>query len=338
MYKSLFLLLFISIVGCADTSKKEVTFIVDVPRNTPKDRSIYISGDFENWTGGQDKYKLSALKNRFFITLPYQDDAAHFKFTLGSWETVELDENGHAIENRNYNFSKNKDTLFLKIKNWTNHTSSKKPSTASSNVSILDENFKIPQLNRERRIWVYLPPDYENSTASYPVVYMHDGQNIFDTSTAYAGEWNVDETLNKLYKKIGLGLIVIGIDNGNSKRLDEYSPWKNKKYGGGEGEAYADFIVNTLKPIVDQKFRTLSNKENTGIIGSSMGGLISYYATLKYADVFGKSGVFSPSFWFSDKSFDFAKTNGNLKETKLFFLAGEKEDGRLAFKEISRNR
>ena len=90
------------------------------------------------------------------------------------------------------------------------------------------------------------------------------------------------------------------------KRLDEYSPWKNSKYGGGEGGAYIDFLVQTLKPYIDKNYRTLSDQQNTAIIGSSMGGLISFYATLKYPTIFGKSGVYSPSFWFSNQIFSYA--------------------------------
>lgn len=167
-------------------------------------------------------------------------------------------------------------------------------------------------------------------------MYMHDGQNLFDTTTSYSGEWEIDETLDKLYKESGFGLIAIGIDNGGDHRLDEYSPWENKKYGGGEGSAYVDFIVKTLKPYIDKNYRTKSDKENTAIMGSSMGGLISYYAGLKYPDLFTKTGVFSPSFWFSDKSFDYAKAHGNQQNLKMYFLAGGKEGDNVAFSGISK--
>ena len=111
---------------------------------------------------------------------------------------------------------------------------------------------------------------------------MHDGQNLFDKNTSGYGEWKVDEALDKLYREKGLKLIVVGIDHGGSERLNEYSPFKNEKYGGGKGDAYLDFVVNTLKPYIDSNYRTLSDKKNTGIMGSSMGGLISHYAALKF--------------------------------------------------------
>ena len=165
---------------------------------------------------------------------------------------------------------------------------------------------------------------------------MQDGQNLFDSSTSYSREWEVDETLDKLYKKNGFGAIVIAIDNGGTKRLDEYAPWVNSAYGGGEGDAYVDFIVETLKPFVDKNYRTKPEKNSTAIIGSSMGGLISHYAGMKYADVFGKIGVYSPAFWFSPEINDFTKLHGKINSTRMFFLAGGKEGvNNVDFSEIS---
>jgi len=317
-------------------SFSQVTFVVDgIPENTSKESSIFISGDFEEWTGGQEKYKLQQKGDVFFITIPKQKSTINYKFTNGTWKSVETNSDGLNLENRSYEFVKANDTVKIKIASWTNSAAIIRNSTATKNVFILSEDFEIPQLNRKRRVWMYLPPNYEMSNESYPVMYMHDGQNIFDAATSFSGEWEVDETLNKLYNQNDLKLIVVGVDNGGVKRLDEYSPWMNEEYGGGEGDAYVDFLVNTLKPYIDDNFRTLPDKENTAIMGSSMGGLISYYAALKYENIFGKAGLFSPALWFSKRSFEYAKTKGILKETKLYFLAGEKEGGDFAFNEIS---
>ncbi len=302
----------------------QVTFVIKkLPENTSKYTSIYISGDFEGWTGGQEKYKLSQNKNSYTITLPKNEEVINFKFTKGSWKTVETNIDGNNLENRTFTFGNKSDTVKIKIANWSN--TAPKKSTAAKNVSILSEEFYMPQLDRKRRIWIYLPPNYDSANKKYPVMYMHDGQNLFDTATSYAGEWEVDETLNKLYKEKGFELIVIGIENGGEKRMNEYSPWKHDKYGGGEGEAYVDFIVKTLKPYVDTNYRTKSDKENTAIMGSSMGGLISYYAGLKYSETFSKIAVFSPSFWFADESIKYAKVLRDLKNSKMYFLAGGKE-------------
>ncbi len=321
--KKLFFLIFIFY---SLSSSAQVTIVVnELPKDTPKGASIYVSGDFEGWTGGNEKYILEKKNDFYSITLPKKDVSILFKFTLGSWKTAESNKVGESLDNRSHTFTKKHDTVYYKIQGWSHLFDAKKMPTISKNVSILDKEFYIPQLNRKRRIWMYLPPDYQVSNESYPVVYMHDAQNIFDETTAYSGEWNVDETLDKLFKEKNLKLIVVGIDNGGKKRLDEYAPWKNDKYGGGEGDAYVDFISNTLKPYIDANYKTLKNKENTGIIGSSMGGLISHYAALKYPNIFGKIGVYSPSFWFSPKVKEFTKKYGNINNTKMYFLVGDKE-------------
>ena len=314
----------------------QVTFMVNkLPENHDANKSIYISGDFEGWSGGQEPYSLTEKDNTFYITLPEQEGSINFKFTQGSWESVECNSNGEKVDNRTYSFQKQNDTIKVDIEGWTNLFEQKAKSTAAENVTILSNNFKMPQLDRERRVWIYLPPDYNTSNESYPVVYMHDGQNLFDVLTSYSGEWEVDETLNQLYEERGLKLIVVGVDNGGAKRLDEYSPWENKKYGGGEGDAYLDFLVNTLKPFIDSHFRTLPDKADTASIGSSMGGLISQYAVLKYPNVFGKVGVYSPAFWFAPEIIDYTEKNGNIKENKIYFLAGGNEGKNAGFQEIN---
>ena len=320
MFKKL--LLFIAILT-VQYSIGQVTFKVEVPKGTSSQTSIYISGDFENWSGGQKAYQLSKKGNNYFITFPNQKGEINFKFTQGNWSTVEVGKNESQIENRNYNFINKVDTVFVKIAKWYNKETKK--STAAKNVFVLTDDFDIPQLSRERRIWIYLPPNYKKSTKLYPVIYMHDGQNLFDDKTSYAGEWEVDEILNDLFKEKGLEIIVVGIDNGGEKRMSEYSPWENSRYGKADGEAYVEFIVNTLKPLIDKTFRAKSDRKNTAIMGSSMGGLISHYAGLKYPSVFGKVGVFSPSFWYAKPSFQFTAKNSNLEDTKMYYLVGGKE-------------
>ncbi|MBQ4818515.1 alpha/beta hydrolase-fold protein [Aquimarina sp. MMG016] len=201
----------------------------------------------------------------------------------------------------------------------------KKEATAQPNVTVLEKEFEMPGLDRSRQIRIYLPPNYEKSDSKYPVLYMHDAQNLFDDATAYAGEWGIDESLNKLAKTQNLELIVIGIDNGGEKRMNELSPWKNKEFGNPEGEAYMDFIVKTIKPYIDSNYRTLTDKDHTAILGSSMGGLISHYAIYKYPEIFGKAGIFSPSYWFSEEVFSFTKDNPVPHDSRLYLLVGKKE-------------
>ncbi|RZJ75482.1 MAG: alpha/beta hydrolase [Flavobacterium sp.] len=191
-------------------------------------------------------------------------------------------------------------------------------STASANISTF--SIEAPQLGVQKKIWVYLPSDYKRSSNKYPVLYMHDAQNLFDAKTSYSGEWHVDETLDSLKAQV----IVIAIEHGNDKRLDELTPFKNEKHGGGNADAYLDFLVNNLKPYVDKNYRTRSGGDNTIIMGSSLGGLVSYYAVLRYTKVFGKAGVFSPSFWYTDDIYKVTEATPKIKG-KLYFMAGDSE-------------
>lgn len=191
--------------------------------------------------------------------------------------------------------------------------------TASKNVSTF--TIEAKQLNTSKKIWVYLPENYATSTKKYPVIYMHDAQNLFDATTAYAGEWNIDEKLDSLNAQV----IVVGIENGKEKRIEELTPFKNEEYGGGKADNYLEFIIKTLKPEIDKKYRTKTNAKNTTIMGSSLGGLTSYYALLKYPEVFGNAGVFSPSFWFSRKEINELTQNTKKIKSKIYFLCGDNE-------------
>lgn len=152
-----------------------------------------------------------------------------------------------------------------------------------------------PQLNNHRDILVYLPPSYDATVEPYPVVYMHDGQNLFDSATGFAGqEWQVDETMEALSRE-GLEAIVVGIPHMGASRIQEYNPFP--EFRGGEGELYLDFLTDTLKPIIDRDFRALPDRDHTGLIGSSMGGLISLYGFFHRPHTFGFAGVMSPALW-----------------------------------------
>jgi alpha-glucosidase len=200
-----------------------------------------------------------------------------------------------------------------------------RPSTAAVNVQILQPALTMPGLDRKRTIRVYLPPSYATTQRRYPVLYMHDGQNLFDNATSYAGEWGVDESLNALAQSQGLELIVVGIDNGQDKRIHEMSPWKNPRFGEPEGQAYMDFIVKTVKPLIDQQFRTQTDRANTAIMGSSLGGLISHYAVHQYSDTFSKAGIFSPSYWFAAGAYEIVSAKPLPARARLYLLGGRKE-------------
>ncbi|MBI5930738.1 MAG: alpha/beta hydrolase [Chloroflexi bacterium] len=165
----------------------------------------------------------------------------------------------------------------------------------------VQKNFLSPQLHNTRDVLVYLPPSYdwpEMSQRRYPVLYMQDGQNLFDAATSYAGEWQVDESIEMLTAEFGARaeIIVVGIPN-NEQRQQEYNPFDHPRFGKGRGNDYLRFMVETIKPEVDRHFRTLPDRDNTAIAGSSMGGLISLYGFFHHPEIFGAVAAFSPALW-----------------------------------------
>ena len=206
---------------------------------------------------------------------------------------------------------------------WPSEAAAQRKSTRSPNVTVIAD-FAVPQLGGTRRVWVYLPPDYATSSKRYPVLYMHDGQNVFDDSTSFAGEWGVDETLDSLHARGDRGVIVVAVDNGGNMRMQEYSPWATR-FGEGKGDPYVDFLVKTLKPWADAKYRTLPDREHTAIAGSSMGGLISFYAALKYPEVFSKAGIFSPSFWIAPAAYEMATRTKLAGDVRYYMISGSLE-------------
>ena len=321
--KSFFIFLLTVLTG---SFTAQVKLIVTVPSTTPENTKIYMASSLNSWDPTDSGFELKkTTAGKYELHIPENSGKVEYKFTQGSWETAEGNESGKGIENRTFTFTGTPQIIENTILSWPKPEPKKH--TASKNVKILSENFPVPQLGTTRKIWIYLPEDYQSSQKKYPVIYMHDGQNLFDDLTSFSGEWKIDETMDHFFKEGKKQAIIIGIDNGGSERLNEYSPWENSEYGGGKGDLYADFLAQTLKPYIDKNYRTLSSAKNTGLVGSSMGGLISFYTGMKYPEKFGKLGVFSPSFWFAreDLTHYISKHSKSLKKTKIYLVAGRKE-------------
>jgi len=288
-----------------------------------------VAGSFNQWNPGAPEYRLTAQTGgRYAITLPASvRGVIEFKFTLGSWDSVELDSTGADVANRGFTVPATGAASYAgAVPRWRDGSPRPlPPSSATASVTVLSDRFAVPQLGRTRRVWLYLPPGYAASERRYPVLYMHDGQNVFDARTSFAGEWGVDETLDSLHALGAADAIVVAVDNGGQRRFDEYSPWANQKYGGGQGDAYVDFLARTLKPYIDQHYRTLPDRLHTGVAGSSMGGLISLYAALKYPDVFGRVGVFSPAFWVAPEIYEAARRASPHPGTRIYVVTGAQE-------------
>ncbi|HYT68477.1 MAG TPA: alpha/beta hydrolase-fold protein [Vicinamibacterales bacterium] len=154
-----------------------------------------------------------------------------------------------------------------------------------------------PQLRNRRGVDVYLPASYSEGRRRYPTVYMQDGQNLSDPSIAFGGTtWRLDDGLYWLAQR-GIEPIVVGLYN-TAGRLAEYSPFADPKHGGGDGDRYARFLIDTVKPRIDGEFRTRKDRDDSVIAGSSMGGLISLYTFFRRPSPFGRALVMSPSIWF----------------------------------------
>jgi predicted alpha/beta superfamily hydrolase len=190
------------------------------------------------------------------------------------------------------------------------------------------ENIYSPQLHNHRSIYVLLPPSYARDPARrYPVIYMQDGQNLFDAALSYAGEWQVDETIEALGPE-GYEAIVVGVANMEARRIDEYSPFKDARLQrGGRGDWYVAFLANTVKPLIDQAFRTMPDRAHTGVLGSSMGGLISLYALFSRPDVFGFAGALSPSLWFAQEAIFPYVRQAAFRPGRIYLDLGTHEGG-----------
>ncbi|MFN8373989.1 MAG: alpha/beta hydrolase-fold protein [Anaerolineae bacterium] len=182
---------------------------------------------------------------------------------------------------------------------WRHYLQDKDPNLHSivGDVRVLDQVYS-PQLHNRRDVLVYLPPSYWHSDRHYPVAYMHDGQNLFDRATSFVGEWEVDETMETLADE-GIEAIIVALPNMDKERVHEYGPFDSQRFGKTKGDRYGEFILDTVKPLIDREFRTLRQGTATGIVGSSLGGLISLYLFFRYPRAFGYAGVMSPSLWFA---------------------------------------
>ena len=191
-------------------------------------------------------------------------------------------------------------------------------------------DFHSPELGNRRDILVYLPSSYAKSDKALPVIYMHDGQNLFDPATSFAGEWGVDTAMAKAPRK-GRRAIVVGIPNAGAGRIHEYSPFVDARIGGGKGDAYLDWLEETVKPLIDSRYRTLASAEGTGIAGSSLGGLISLYAFFRNPSRYGFAGVLSPALWFADRDiFRFVESAGYVRGRVYLDVGTREGEGTLA--------
>ncbi|MCK6580610.1 MAG: alpha/beta hydrolase [Anaerolineae bacterium] len=181
-----------------------------------------------------------------------------------------------------------------------------------------------PQLDNLRDIHILLPPSYDSQPdRRYPVVYMQDGQNLFDERVSFGGhDWRVDETMQALAAE-GIEALIVGVEHGGERRVAEYNPYAH--FWNGRGADYLRFLTETLKPMVDGAFRTLPDPAHTGIFGSSMGGLISLYAFFTHPQVFGMAGAMSPSLWIGGGAIYGTVTEAPVNPGRVYLDNGTRE-------------
>lgn len=295
-----------------------------------KAQNIYAAGTFNKWLPNHLQYLFTKTDKHTYSLFLHniKPGLLQFKCTQGSWSTVE--DSLYGLEKTNRLIEINSDTtIYFSIDSWRQHAI-QVAHTASANVILLPDSFFIPTLNRYRKIWVYLPANYYKAKLHYPVLYMQDGQNLFDNYYAAFGEWGVDEALDSLQMQQKKYAIVVGINHGDVKRIQEYNPYDTDTYGVGEGEAFTNFLMNTIKPFIDKNYRTKPEPKYTAIAGSSLGALISTYAIVKHPHLYGTAGIFSPAYWIAPKLKSTIATYKNVKRKRQMWLyAGGKESQRM---------
>lgn len=295
----------------------QVTLIIsDVPANTPPGATITLGANINDWKPDNPAYRFGRNENGVYglnVQVP-NGSTLECKVTLGSWETVEKAADGSEMPNRMLRVLGDT-SLDFKVARWAGMGAAPvaaKSSTLTGRIERL-ENVVSPQLENARNLIVYLPPSYAaSSERRYPVLYAQDGQNLFDAATSFAGEWGADETAEALARR-GLEAIIVGIPNMGVERMAEYSPFPDPETRMvARGEAYAAFLTLTVKPLIDARYRTLADRQHTGLVGSSMGGLISLYTGLRFPETYGFVGAMSPSFWIGNYSMvNWVKTHPN---------------------------
>ncbi|WP_128547430.1 alpha/beta hydrolase [Larkinella soli] len=293
------------------------------------DRPVFVSGNFCDWIPDHGDFRMQKKgPGRYFLQFPAELLAAGeppvYKYTRGSWDSVELGPAGERTPNRE--LPRQAGTRQDLVPHWRWFGRPFNPELLPK-IEMVDEAFALPQLKTTRRVQVLLPYDYEASDKRYPVLYLHDAQNLFGEGSPF-GNWDIDQKLAILAHRGHHAVIIVAIDHGEEARIAEYSPYKTRQFDG-LGRPYVDFIVQTLKPHIDAGYRTLTGREQTGLGGSSMGGLITTYAGFWYPEVFGRLMVFSPSYWAAHRVYAEAARYFVPGPTRLYLYGGKMESAYL---------
>ncbi len=285
--------------------EREIVVNVIAPRSTPRDAQLFITGNhflLGDWDAGAIRMKKESDTVWSFRGPFPKDFLLEFKITRGNWNTEAVYEAVSVPPNIILTV-KNDTVVTLRPIGWKD--SGFKIEGGITGIVRYHRGLRTNDLPNPRDVIILLPPSYEKEkTKHYPVLYMHDGQNIIDPTTSFGGfDWRIDEVVDSLLKKNRIEeIIVVGIYNSKDREL-EYSDTKL-------GRAYVEFVIHTLKPLIDSTYRTKPQPEHTGVMGSSMGGLISFLFAWWHPEVFSKAGCLSSAF--------LVDSNKILKEVKMY--------------------
>ncbi|TNF26717.1 MAG: hypothetical protein EP319_13185 [Deltaproteobacteria bacterium] len=310
MKSLIFGLVFFSSVTMART----VDFVVNVPFLTPAGEQVYLTGEGAELCD----WKVNCLLMKQIdetvwkasVEFTGSVEEIKFKVTRGDWSREEVTSHGNHLPFHSVKLNEHEGPVVVNIAHWKDL----RPLQFTGNHRVI-KDFYVPQLERSKDVSIWLPPSYkEDENKRYPVIYMHDGQNVFSPYTAVFGnEWSVDEVMEKL---IALGkvreAIIVASTSDKFERSLEYHVYK-------KGRQYARFVVDTLKPYIDKNFRTLPDRKNTFLMGSSFGALISFTILWEHSDVFSKAaGLSFPAHAHNNYIFDFVK-NEPIPSQEVYF-------------------
>jgi predicted alpha/beta superfamily hydrolase len=313
-----------------------VTFKVTVPVTTPREAKIYVNGDaapLVAWK--EDGLELQKQDDGTFAAKVKlsRDMEVHFKVTRGTWRTVEKKGDGTEIENRSFT-PKGDETVKFSVAAWADQFAAASVKSTKTGDIRVHEKFHSKHLDNDRRLLVWLPPGYEREKERrYPVLYMHDGQNVFDAATSFTrAEWEADETTTRLIAEGKIRpIIVVAIEN-NAARVNEYTLTRDEQFrggvgAGGNGAAYLKFVAEEVKPFVDRTYRTKTEGADTAVAGSSLGGTISLELCRAYPQMFGACAALSPAAWWNHDELlnRYERDTAWMKETRFWIDIGTLE-------------
>ncbi len=282
-----------------------LTFVVRVPPGTPASSSVWLSGDraeLGDWNGAGLRL-LPAAGSTWTGTIALPTGTIiEYKITQGNWDTVEKSPGGVEMANRRATFSGGDDTLYIEVAAWRDQTEARVARAHTITGTVAHHDAFASKFVAPRDVLVWLPPGYAvGAKERYPVVYFHDGQNVFDAATSFIGaEWAADEAADRLIRAKRIPpVIMVAISNTDARR-DEYTSDKDARQGGGGSAAYFRFMVEELQPFVNRTYRTRTGPAHTTVIGSSLGGLAALDLGLAYPERFGLIGCVSPAVWWAD--------------------------------------